>query len=305
MKTTSATVLALTAAAVALPAPVVKRQTLANFDDADVLNYALTLEHLEDTFYRQGLQNFTKAQFADAGFDSTFYANLEEIAYDEKTHVSFLTTALEAAGAMAVKECTYAFGITSVPQFVATARIFEGIGVSAYLGAARQIMNKDYLTAAGSILTVEARHTAYISASLGQSPFPNPFDVPLTPDEVYTMANNFIASCPSDNPTFPIKAFPDITVTSTGNVTSNSTVTVTADLTDCDYDSTLYAAFVGATGPVFTSLKRDGDMFDIEVPMGVNGQSYLVLNKCNDTVTDETVVAGPTFLEVMNPYPMM
>ena len=48
-----------------------------------------------------------------------------------------------------------------------------------YLGAAKDIMNEDYLTAAGSILAVEARHTSYIRASLGASPFPNPFDTPL------------------------------------------------------------------------------------------------------------------------------
>jgi hypothetical protein len=60
----------------------------------DILNYALTLEHLEDKFYREGLANFTEAQFAAAGYDATFYANLKEVSSDESTHVKLLTTAL-------------------------------------------------------------------------------------------------------------------------------------------------------------------------------------------------------------------
>ena len=60
-----------------------------------ILNYALTLEHLEDTFYRGGLANFTEAEFAAAGFDSTFYTNLQHVGSDETEHVSFLTKALQ------------------------------------------------------------------------------------------------------------------------------------------------------------------------------------------------------------------
>lgn len=59
-----------------------------------VLNYALTLEHLEDKFYRDGLANYTQAQFAAAGFDATFYNNLKTISKDEQVHVKFLTDAL-------------------------------------------------------------------------------------------------------------------------------------------------------------------------------------------------------------------
>lgn len=61
---------------------------------ADILNYALTLEHLEDKFYREGLANFTQSDFAAAGYNATFYANLMEVSSDETTHVSFLTKAL-------------------------------------------------------------------------------------------------------------------------------------------------------------------------------------------------------------------
>lgn len=60
-----------------------------------ILNYALTLEHLEDTFYREGLAKYSEQDFANAGFDSTFYANIKRVSSDESDHVSFLTTALK------------------------------------------------------------------------------------------------------------------------------------------------------------------------------------------------------------------
>jgi rubrerythrin len=77
--------------ATATAGPVKKR---AGYTDADILNYALTLEHLEDKFYREGLAQFSEDDFADAGYDSEFYTNLQEISADEMTHVKFLTKAL-------------------------------------------------------------------------------------------------------------------------------------------------------------------------------------------------------------------
>jgi hypothetical protein len=188
--------------------------------------------------------------------------------------------------------------ITSVAQFVATASILEGVGTSAYLGAAAQVANKATLTAAGSILVVRA--------SLAQSPFPQPYDNPLTPDEVHTMAHGFIVSCPSDNPTFPIKAFPGLTVTTTGTITSGMTIGVQTagyPLASADSGAHLYAAFVTVTGPDWALLEPagDGKNFQVTVPPDVNGQSYLLFTNCNETVSDNTVVAGPTIVEVRRP----
>ena len=231
-----------------------KRQAPA-ITDADILNYALTLEHLEDTFYRQGLKNYSQSAFAAAGFDDTFYANLKEISSDETTHVSFLTAALTKAGATPVAECTYNFGVSDPTSFVMLSSILEGVGVSAYLGAAADIVSADYLTAAGSILTVESRHSSYIRASLDESPFPSPFDVPLDFDEVYTLASPFIVSCPSSNPALPVKAFPSLVSAPTnGNITAGSTITLLTPgsvVKPADGSSQIYGAFITVTGPVF------------------------------------------------------
>ena len=92
-------------------------------------------------------------------------------------------------------------------------------------------MSKNYLTAAGSILTVESRHSAYIRDALAQSPFPSPFDVPLTYNEVYTLAAPFIRSCPESNPPLPVKAFPTLTASPENPKTINSGTEITL-LTD-------------------------------------------------------------------------
>ncbi|KAF2233592.1 Ferritin/ribonucleotide reductase-like protein [Viridothelium virens] len=302
-------ILALTASCSAFPfAKLLKRQTLSDLNDADILNYALTLEHLEATFYRQGLANFSSSDFTDAGFNSSLYQNIQRIASDESSHVDFITSALTAAGAPATAECTYAFGVTSPASFLATASILEGVGVSGYLGAAAQIANKAYLTAAGSILTVEARHNAYLRATLGEAPFAQPFDTPLSPDEVYTLAHGFIASCPSSNPAIKVRPFPGLAVDSANAgaaITTGSVVTVDTrgfSLEPNSPSAVLYAAFVSVTGPVWTNVTElpgsGGTKFSVTIPQGVEGQSYLVFTGCRDAVTDDTVVAGPALIEI-------
>lgn len=195
--------------------------------DADILNYTLTLEHLEDKFYRKGLANYSQADFTSASFDVTFYSNLKEISSDKITYVSFLTAALTKAGVTLVKECTYVFGVSDPKLFVILSLILEGVGVSAYVGAVADIMSAAYLTVVGLIFTVELRYSAYIRASLSESPFLLLFDVPLSLNKVYTLATPFIVSCPSNNPTLPVKAFPILILSpDNGNIIASSTITL-------------------------------------------------------------------------------
>jgi len=86
------------------------------------------------------------------------------------------------------------------------------VGVSAYLGAAASISDKTVLTAAGSILPVEARHNTFLIGTNEGNPIPTAFDTPLGFNEVFTLASAFIVSCPADNPALPFKAFPPLVV---------------------------------------------------------------------------------------------
>jgi len=265
--------------------------------DAVILNYALTLEHLENSFYRDGLAKYSVDDFKSAGFSEDAYNKIKTIAGDEATHVSFLTSALQAAGATPVAACSYQFGYKDVKSFLATASVLEGVGVSAYLGAAADIMSKTYLTAAGSILTVEARHSAYVRNTIGQSPFPQPFDNPLSYNEVYTLAAQFITGCPSGNAPLPVKAFPALTATSAdGAIKTGSTVSL--GVKNATFQGTVYAAFITVTGPIFVDVKAVNGAYQVVVPKGVAGQSYVVLTRCNTAATDDPVVAGPAGVEI-------
>ncbi|KAI9823419.1 MAG: hypothetical protein M1832_002429 [Thelocarpon impressellum] len=272
-------------------------------DDPVILQFALTLEHLESTFYRQGLQNFSQADFAAAGFDETFFKGMKSVAEDEATHVEFLTKALTAAGQQPVQECQYSFPVTDVKSFVTVSGILEGVGTTAYLGAAASISDKTTLTAAGSILTVEARHSSIIRSGLKQDPIAQPFDVPLTPNEVFTLAAPFIVSCPPGNVQLPLKPFPSLAVDPNQAlpILENQTVTIQTpgySLKPVDGVSPVFAAWITVTGPIFVKTEPVEGGFKVPVPQGVNGQSYVVLTGDNTNVTDATVAAGPAIVQL-------
>lgn len=77
---------------------------LTTLIDVQVLNFALTLEHLENAFYTGALQKFSDADFAIAGFESFTRGRFTQIAAHEASHVQFLSSAL---GDAATKLCTY------------------------------------------------------------------------------------------------------------------------------------------------------------------------------------------------------
>jgi hypothetical protein len=148
--------------------------------DIGILNYALTLEYLEAAFYNG-------ATAANLPLSPQAAAFLKVVTRDENAHVAFLKKAL---GRKAVKSPVFEFGEANknAEKFMATSYVLENTGVHAYLGQAPNIKSDAYLAAAGSILTIEARHAAVIgllneAAGNDIAPF-GPFDVPYTAGKV-------------------------------------------------------------------------------------------------------------------------
>jgi hypothetical protein len=160
-------------------------------NDVDVLNYALTLEHLEYAFYRDGIGQFT---FAPGPFNLSIADELTAIRDHEQTHVQTLTQVIQQLGGAPVAEGRYDFGYTDAHSFLATAQALENSGVRAYDGAGQYLSDPNLLTAAGGIVAVEARHASYLNLVNGELPFPAPFEDPATPAQVMDIIQPFLVA---------------------------------------------------------------------------------------------------------------
>jgi len=288
------TLLALATAVSGLAVPnMIKRAAIT---DADILQYALTLEHLENAFYKKALSTWSIDDFTSAGFTAQFYDELKYIAHDEEQHVLYLESGLTAAGAMPVAACEYAFPMTTAKEFVALASVIEGVGVSAYLGGAGFITSKAYLTAAGSILVTEALHQSAARGAVGEIPMANPFGTPMGLNAVYSIASAFITSCPSTNAALPVMAYPALTLDS-GEPTSSAAMISLTPKTMPSGD--FYATFVSGLDIIPVKPTVSGSAIMVQVPVMASGQSYVFLTSDNSgNVTDATVLAGPAIIEV-------
>ena len=180
--------------------------------DFGVLNYAYALEQLEAAFY---------TQLRDGAYYKGLTANsaekliLDNLYYHEVIHREFFKAAL---GTNAIKALTPVFGdiFATRATVLGTAKAFEDLGVAAYNGAGQYITSPAYLSLAGKIVSVEARHAAIIrdlvqegtfvgndvvtltsasssAVTTNNAPATTSLERAMSPTEVVATANKFLA----------------------------------------------------------------------------------------------------------------
>ncbi len=136
----------------------------------DVLNFALTLEYLEYTFYQKGVST---AGLIPAGVQLDAISHIRD---NELAHVNFLKTTISALGGTPVAQPVFDYTagkgsnngpfasvFTNYQTFLAVSQVFEDTGVRAYKGQAGNLLSQgDILQAALNIHSVEARHASHV-----------------------------------------------------------------------------------------------------------------------------------------------
>jgi rubrerythrin len=133
----------------------------------DVLNFALTLEYLEDEFYKMGLDASGLIPASDRNI-------FMQISKHESAHVTFLKSALGTAAVAKpnfdfTAGGTFASAFTNYMTFLTLSQAFEDTGVRAYKGQAGNLIgDNNTLKAALQIHSVEARHASEVRRLRGE-----------------------------------------------------------------------------------------------------------------------------------------
>ncbi|MFT3911807.1 MAG: ferritin-like domain-containing protein [Ferruginibacter sp.] len=161
--------------------------------DTGILNYAYALEQLEAAFYTQ----VVATPYASISAEELNY--MKDIKDHEIIHREFFKAAIGASAIPALTVNFSSINFNDRTSVLGAAMAFEDLGVNAYNGAGKLISNADYLTLAGKIVSVEARHAALIRDLISNGTFANSvdangLDTAKSPAEVLAIAGTYITN---------------------------------------------------------------------------------------------------------------
>lgn len=159
--------------------------------DAGILNYLLTLEHLQVDFYAELVKSkrLTAAARKAVG---------EKFGEEEEKHVARLTEVAEKLGGKPSPKPQTKFSLKTDVSTLEVASTLENVGAAAYLGQLPKIESDSVLSAVLSIHSVEGRHAAAINDLLGEEVTPDgAFAKPASVESVLASIKPFLIELPT------------------------------------------------------------------------------------------------------------
>jgi ferritin-like protein len=139
-----------------------------------VLNLVLMIEYAESALYADALK---------AGkLDGELKGYAQTVAGHERQHLALIKKALGGAAAPAPKH-DFGAATQSSEAFAKTAAELEDLAVAAYNGQAANLAPEAFVAAA-RIVSVEARHAAWVRSIVGRDPAPQATDKPKNEAQV-------------------------------------------------------------------------------------------------------------------------
>jgi rubrerythrin len=148
-------------------------------EDLRILQLVLQLEYTQVALYEQALKG------------ASLNGELRDFAQGALAHErQHLAAVKQALGSKAGSKPRFEFGskTKSAEAFRQTAIKLEDIAVAGYNGQAANL-TKPTLAVAAEIVSVEARHAAWVRAIAGEVAAPDPVDKPMTASEVSAALN--------------------------------------------------------------------------------------------------------------------
>lgn len=155
--------------------------------DIGILNYALTLEHLESDFFAKGVKS---------GLLSGRELELvRPIVQHERDHVAAMTATIKALGGKPAAKPRFSYPkgtFADKATWLKTASTLEELAVSAYHGQVTRIQSYKVLGAAAAIAGTESRHAAILAELSGANPLPAPIEAARSKGSVLKAARPFL-----------------------------------------------------------------------------------------------------------------
>jgi hypothetical protein len=249
----------------------------AGAGQTDILNFVLNLEYLQATFYSYltrgadlpstltansgAITNPPSALAVGTGITQQTIDLLNEIYFDESSHVTSLIKILSSAAVPRPAINLGAFGAITAANVIAIARLLEDVGVTSYANSVTGLTNTN-ATYAGQILGVESFHSGalrLISIQNGVTPTLALDGLDVPPADLSTSING---------PTASGGFFP----TNGGGYPTNSTYATASTVGAAGYvfartTSQVLAILYGSS----TALAKSGTSVGGFFPSGVNG----------------------------------